>query len=247
MKRAAIIGFLIVLLGTHLAIGQDDQPPLTLSLRKEFGYRGGNQIQGKFILHVEGPEDLAQVQYLIDGKVIGEVGMAPFDLSFNTSAYPLGQHTVQAKGLTVDGVTLTSERYEVVFISAEAGARAAVTIILPILAGIVVVTILSHLVSGRFGRRSDATRPGEYGIAGGAVCSKCGLPFSRHVLSPNLIAGKLERCPHCERWAIVRRAGPAELEIAEAKLVVENAAGLLDLEDEEARLARQIEESRFED
>ena len=40
---------------------------------------------------------------------------------------------------------------------------------------------------------------------------------------------------------------PDALELAETKLAVENASGSWEPENEEARLARQIEESRFED
>jgi hypothetical protein len=38
------------------------------------------------------------------------------------------------------------------------------------------------------------------------------MPFSRSVLAPNMLVGKLERCPHCRKWAIVGRAGSADLE-----------------------------------
>ncbi|MEK6221558.1 MAG: hypothetical protein N2D54_04870 [Chloroflexota bacterium] len=33
---------------------------------------------------------------------------------------------------------------------------------------------------------------GIYSAAGGAVCPRCQLPYSRHLLSPNLLVGKLE-------------------------------------------------------
>jgi len=247
VRRASLAAFFIVLLAVIPAAAQEENPPLTLSLRKEFGFRGGNQIQGRFSIHVAGPEDIVRVLYLIDDQVVGESDQEPFDFSFNTGIYSLGQHVLQAKGITAGGMTITSEPRVLEFISAEAGALTAVKIILPLLAGIAAVTVLAALVTGSFGRRSGASHPGEYGIAGGAVCPKCGLPFSRHGFSPNVVVGKLERCPHCNRWSIVRRAIPEALELAETKLAAENASGLWEPESDEARLARQIEESRFED
>jgi hypothetical protein len=65
-------------------------------------------------------------------------------------------------------------------------------------------------------------------------------------LSPNLIVGKLVRCPHCGKWGILPRASSAELEAAEARLAQENQ-GTLEAPHEEQRLRRMLDESRFED
>ena len=246
MRRVALIALFMALLVITPAAAQEENPPLTLSLRKEFGFRGGNRIQGRFSIHVDGPGDLVSVVLFIDDQVVGESDTAPFDFSLITGNYPFGQHVLRVKGFTAEGRELTSEPRAFEFISAEAGALVAVKIILPILAGIAAVTILAAFVTGSLGRRREASRPGEYGIAGGAVCPRCGLPFSRHLLSLNLAVGKLERCPHCSRWSVVRRAMPKALELAETKLAVDNTSGSWETESDEARLARQIDETRFD-
>lgn len=99
-------------------------------------------------------------------------------------------------------------------------------------------------------RRNDAGVfvPGQYGIAGGAVCSRCKLPYSRKTFSPNLLVGKLERCPHCGKIAVVRRASPSALEAAEARLAAQGQADTPQSEEgREDSLRKQLEDSRFED
>jgi hypothetical protein len=107
------------------------------------------------------------------------------------------------------------------------------------------ISILGTLGPVLLGRRTPF-RLGEYGLAGGAVCRRCGLPFSRHSLAPNLLLGKLERCPHCGKWSIVRQASRAELEIAEARFSADAQKGALRADDEDERLRREIEDSRYE-
>ena len=99
-------------------------------------------------------------------------------------------------------------------------------------------------------RRKDAGDfvAGQYSIAGGAICPRCTLPYTRNTFSPNLLVGKLERCPHCGKVAVVRRASPADLEAAEARLAAGAAPGEAPAEMSEAeRLRRQLDDSRFED
>jgi hypothetical protein len=97
-------------------------------------------------------------------------------------------------------------------------------------------------------KRGGQFQIGEYGAAGGTVCRKCDLPFSRNVLSPNLVFGKLERCPHCGKWAILSRANTSELEAAEERLRADTRKGVMKSEEsEEDQLRRMVDESRFED
>ena len=61
-----------------------------------------------------------------------------------------------------------------------------------------------------------------------------------------MLVGKLEHCPHCGKWAVVRKATAAELAAAEARWVADATRGTLELESEEDHLQRLIEESRYE-
>ena len=97
------------------------------------------------------------------------------------------------------------------------------------------------------GRNRDRFELGKYGAAGGAVCTGCKNPFSRSVLAPNLVVGKLGRCPHCGKWAIVRRASSVELDEAEARWVEEQEQGKREVLDENERMRRMLEESKYED
>ncbi len=115
---------------------------------------------------------------------------------------------------------------------------------------VVVVRIIPLLRQKSRGGAGSARPAGSYGPAGAAVCSRCGLPFARSVLSVNLLTGKLARCPHCGKWQVAGMAGREALAAAEARLKGgapdgETAAGEAELSPEE-RLRRQIEDSKYE-
>ncbi|MEK6256738.1 MAG: hypothetical protein N2C13_05405 [Chloroflexota bacterium] len=117
-----------------------------------------------------------------------------------------------------------------------------------IIAFVVLVVIFRFIVPVL--RKSDGSgfEPGKYSMAGGAVCPRCALPYSRKTLSPNLVLGKLERCPHCGKIAIVGRASAADLQAAEARLTSPSQDDVP--QGEESRpdsLRQQLEDSRFED
>jgi hypothetical protein len=86
----------------------------------------------------------------------------------------------------------------------------------------------------------------QYGFAGGAVCSRCRLPFSRSTFSPNLLVGKLERCPHCGKWGIARRATAMELEEAEKRYSLDEMNLQLENAQKDAVLKKALEDSRYE-
>jgi hypothetical protein len=86
---------------------------------------------------------------------------------------------------------------------------------------------------------------GKYSPAGGVVCPRCGLPFSRSILSPNLLAGKLVRCPHCGKISILARASQNRLNEAEAKFTNKDTTGISGSESKD--LNKLIDDSRFED
>jgi hypothetical protein len=247
VKRA--VTFLLVLILALAALpasAQESEETLQLSMQRDFGFSLGGRIQGRFTLAVTGPDGLEQVEFLIDDQVIGVDREPPYRLSLSTGDYKLGVHRISAVGSTVDGRQLRAAELTFQFIGADEGWRAAMGIVVPIIGGTVALMLVAALGMVFLGRRKGPPRIGEYGAAGGAVCARCELPFSRHVLFPNLLIGKLERCPHCGKWAIVRRATREALEMAEARLAAEEVRGGLEHESEEEKLRRQIEDSRFE-
>ncbi len=241
-----ILLFLTFLVPLRFASAQENTGSLTLNLRRDFGFSMGGQIQGSFTLSASGPDDLCSVDFMIDDAVVFHDTESPFEFKFHTSAYALGVHTIQAVGSTATGASLQSEVLRFEFVSAEQGWKSASVIIIPLFILIVVIGVAGVLTSSLSGRNKKF-RLGEYGAAGGAVCSRCGLPFSRHVLSLNVFFGKLERCPHCGKWGLVRRATPSELTQAEARYQADRQQGRIEPQDDKTRRERLIDESRFED
>lgn len=83
------------------------------------------------------------------------------------------------------------------------------------------------------------------GIAGMAVCRKCGRAFPRPFMAPNLVTGKLVHCPHCGAWAVLPAASQAELDLARARERGPETPGVETVSEEEA-LRRRIEQSKYE-
>lgn len=225
---------------------QESTASLQLTVDRDFGFSMGGRIQGKFTLKATGPENLTQVEFLIDDVVVSTDREPPFRYSFDTGEYDFGVHRILGVGTTALGEVLRSPVRTFEFVSVEEGLRGASRIVMPILIGTGALIILAVVGTMLIGRRKGGPRIGEYSAAGGALCPRCGLPYSRHVLSPNLLIGKLERCPHCGKWAIVRRASRESLEKAEARWADDEARGGLGIESEEDKLRRMIEDSRFE-
>ena len=244
--RLALLGLMLVL-PIIPVMAQGSDASLQLTVERDFGFSLGGRIQGKFTLKAEGPEDLTHVEFLIDDVVVSTDREHPFRYSFNTSEYDLEVHRISAVGYTSLGEVLHSpvRRYE--FVSAEEGLRGAAGIVVPILIGTVVLIVIATASTLLMGRRRGGPGIGEYGSAGGAVCSRCELPFGRHVLSPNLLIGKLERCPHCGKWAIVPRATPKALGEAEASMANDDGLEVEGLASEEDHFRRLLDESRYED
>lgn len=238
-KRVSLLTLALVALSTLPARAQEG---LTLGLNKNFGFAWGNQIQGNFTVRVEGPSDLAHVVFLIDGQPMGEAAQAPFKVDFHTGSFALGEHTLSARGERTSGEQLSADPLRLEFVSPDVGTQFALRLVGPILALLVVVMLAATVVPMFIGR--GTFRAGRYGAAGGAVCPRCGLPFGRHVLAPSLMLGKLERCPHCGRVGIVKRAAADELTAAEARLTGEGAPAQPESETEQ--LSRQIDDSRYE-
>ena len=110
--------------------------------------------------------------------------------------------------------------------------------------GVGALTVLGALAMALLGREKHF-RVGQYGPAGAAVCPRCWLPYSRNVLAPNLLVGKLQRCPHCGKWALVPAASEQELEEAENRYH-KRGADEVDLPSQEDAYKKLLDESRFE-
>ncbi len=226
------------------AAAQSQEADLRLRLRRDFGYGSGTQIRGRFSMIVDEVDGLQRVEFLIDDEVIGNDSEAPFRLQFSTSGYELGWHTLRAVGYTGNGRELTSNVFQRQFVTGSASTYIVVGVVVLILG----FRFISYLVTRN---KTTEQKKYVYGMYGGAICPRCGRPFSRHWWAPNLIAGKLDRCPHCGKWHFSTRATPQMLASAE------RFADELDAEegdaverpgkrDEEEKLRKRLDESRFE-
>jgi hypothetical protein len=240
----------LIPIGSIYAQTEED---LTLNLSRDFGYSSGTgKIQGTFSLHVSGPDNLASVEFLIDDEVIAEVNSPPFRYQFNTGTYSEGVHTISARGYTTDGSVLASNERRVEFVSAEVVPQQVFKIILPIFALVFIISIVSILIPTLAGKGKGSSlplgSPRTYGMSGGAICPKCKRPFSIHLLSLNLLIGKLDRCPYCGRWSIVRRASPQELQTAEEAELDQIPESSKERQvSEEEKLKKDIDESKYQD
>ena len=110
--------------------------------------------------------------------------------------------------------------------------------------GVGVLTLLGLGIPFLLGRKKEYVH-GKYGMAGGAVCPRCGLPFSRFYLSPNMLVGKLVRCPHCGKISVLPQASLSSLKEAESRYMEEESPQIISKGEEDIK--KMIEDSRFED
>lgn len=251
MKRlffGILVAILISLTAVFVAQAQNEE--LTISFSRDFGYSsGGGDIQGLFSIKVGGPDTLTRVVFYIDNKAIGEDSEAPFRLQFNTDSYTLGQHEIYAAGTTSDGSELKTKIIHANFVSASQGNQAAMRILIPILGIVVASVLLAAVIPIITGRKTVALEPGtpRTYTMGGAICPKCQRPFAVHLYGLNLGLGKLDRCPYCGKWSVVRRIPLQKLrEAEEAELVRANEAGTVQGMTEEEKLKKQLEDSKFQ-
>jgi hypothetical protein len=250
----------VLVLGLLAAAGPAaaQEEELRISVRKQFGYNLGSQIQGTFMIRVRGPENLETVTFLLDDEPLGEATAEPFELVFRTGNHGLGWHRISAVGTTADGQVLTSRTLNFQFVSGEDAGRGVMAIIIPVFVLTVVFTLVAGLFPMLRGRKTTPTsydpasyspdEPRNYGVFGGVVCPKCGRPFGMHLWGMNLVVGKYDCCPHCGKWSLVRRASREELLAAEA---AEHAAHLPSTPKPASapaeKLREQLDDSRFTD
>jgi hypothetical protein len=159
-------------------------------------------------------------------------------------------HTLNATGRTTDGRLLESNAITGNFVAAGEGLEAAGRIAVLVIGAMVAVFAVASLVMWLVTRGRPPLpmgAPRHYGLHGGTICPHCHRPYSMHFFALNLLVGRLDRCPHCGRWRLVRRVSPAELEAAErAELGQAVAEVEIQALTEEERLRRSLEDSRFD-
>lgn len=243
---------LVLMFGMIGATAQPDAN-LELRMRRNFGYSAlsTNDIQGTFTLTATGPANLDFVIFYVDDLELGRAEQIPFQVRFSTESYPLGEHLLSAVGRTASGETLKSAPISVTFVSAGEGFKAGMQLLIPMLVlilGAVSLSMLATIAGSKKLQRLPPGAPRTYGFAGGAICPRCRRPFSRHTLSPNLLVGKLERCPFCGKWTVVAAAPPALLRQAElAEIDDSSAEAPPEAASSEGDLQKALEESRYQD
>ena len=238
-----VLFFILVLVLLAAAPVWAQESALSLRLNRDFGYGGfSGDIQGTFSFRVKGPKTLTEVQFYIDKELVGVDQEAPWRYQFRTDDFALGVHKLYATGRTAGGEVLQSNVLQREFVPAARGWDFVAKVVLPL----ILLSLLIPLSMFLLGRRRGDRKGAGYGILGGAVCPKCGYPFARHIWAPNMGMSKFDRCPHCGKWSLMRRASPDELADAEERFY-----GSPETESEpqlspEEKLRRQIEESRFD-
>ena len=115
---------------------------------------------------------------------------------------------------------------------------------------ILVIAILAfRILPNLFSKSKGESQHGSgYGAFGGVVCPNCTLPYGLTMGKINLGIGALSRCPHCGKWRVVRRASPEALAAAEERLRGQAGPGdEAPKENEEEKLRRELDNSRFEE
>ncbi len=246
--RTFVLFALFAFAFSTVVYAQDEGHTLDLGLSRTNGYGGFNgEIQGTFTISASSEGALQSVTFYYNDAVLGEDNEAPFKLQFNTEIMDPGLVNFNAVGYFSDGSTAQSNTIQRTVLSEEAVKEAMAGMLVPILIVVVVIVAGSFLLQLTRSKKGKPFTPGKYSAAGGAVCSKCSMPFSRSVFSPNLLLGKLERCPHCGKFSVRPRASNQALKEAEARYL-ESAQTIKEPapEKEKDKLHKMIDDSRFD-
>jgi hypothetical protein len=236
-----------------LPVSAQQETGINLRLSRNFGFSSGTgRIQGQFTLKASGPANLQRVVFYIDDQELGEATNAPFNISFNTGSYSAMRHSLRAEGYTADGQQLQSNVINAQFITSAQAGQSTLRIIIPIAVVVVVAIALSALIPMLSTRGKTERLPlgsqRSYGMLGGAVCPKCGRPFSIHFWGINMLVGKLDRCPYCGKWSLVRRSSMADLRAAEqAELDQATSEAIQSPLSEEEKLRKELDNSKYQD
>lgn len=242
MRKALLLIVAIALFAFSTPARAQDTD-FVIGMNRDFGYAGfGNDIEGLFSLRASGPSDLRRVEFYIGEELIASVDEEPFRVQFTTKDYASGEQNIYALGYLSDGTVLRSNEIRRVFLSPEEARSNTIRLVLPVLGILLGVTLAASVLPAVLSRGKPER--GKYGLSGGAVCPQCALPFPLRFFSFNMGARKLERCPHCGKWSLVRRASKEDLAAAEARWAGEDAPGQA-----KPRISRedeQIDSSRYE-
>ena len=103
MKKTRMgITVLLVLCAFLLAplsrVSAQTEQPYRVSLRRDFGYGSGMDIQGRMTLSLKGDESaVSRVTFLMDSQELFSTESAPYAFSFTTDTYPSGVHQLSAR------------------------------------------------------------------------------------------------------------------------------------------------------
>lgn len=249
---AANLLTIICLLAVIFTAAAQAETPLTLGLRRNFGYSSGaGDIQGNFTLKATPNQAVERVVFYLDGEVMGEAASEPYELRFVTDSHPVGVHELSAKGFTASGQELESNLIRVNFVTAEASRNTMFKILGFVFGALILVMIITWAISSLLGKKATPIPLGarrNYGVLGGSICPRCFRPFPRSLLGVNLVVGRLERCPHCGKWSLVHRASLEALRAAEqVELEQAGEAVAAPSLSEEERLRKELDDSRYHD
>ncbi len=245
--RRFVISLLVFLILVPLAgaMAQESYPELQLVLIRDFGYGGFGKIQGRFTLKIRDlPEDIDKIEYFLDEELIVAINEPPFEYKFHTSNFQDGEHVFSAVGYQRNGTTIEANRITKIFLSSGQAWSDTQRLIVPLLLFTAGLTILGLGIPVLMSRKKDFVI-GKYGPAGGAVCPRCELPFSRAMFSPSLLIGKLVHCPHCGKVSIQARASEHKLQEAESRY--DNLDPDLKSKQNDRDYIKMLDDSRFED
>jgi hypothetical protein len=226
-----------------------------IQISRNFGYSSlsKNEIQGNFTIAYSGPANVKRVVFMMDGKPVADKeGEYPYTFKFDTGSYSLGEHTISVVGYTQEGLALPAKEINVKFVSAGEGVKAGLQIAIPIL-GLVLLAIIVGIGGPLVFNRGKnqilaAGTPRNYGMRGGCICPRCKRPYVLHFFSLHIGLHKLDRCPYCGKWALVRPRSLADLRAAESlELEQASAPGRTSASSGDEKLRKDLEDSRFQD
>lgn len=245
MKKLLILILAFFALTLPFSASAQDEG-LEVDFTRDWGYGGfAGEIQGRFSLRVSGPDNLVEVRFFIDENRMATITEPPFNYQFETDTFPPGSHTLTVIGILADGTELAGPEYTRVFLSAEDANKATYQLIVPLLVVVGGITLFATIIPLVMSRKGQYKFK-QYGLAGGAVCKRCQLPFSRNMFSPNMLFGKLERCPHCGKWAIVPAATPQALAEAEGRYTDGENNVALNTNAQAEKLKKALDDTRYE-